>query len=112
VLNEGVADFLADRALGCQATGSVVYGYGDRHERELWSEFQQAKHRTDHSRWLHNGLTSTDRPANLGYWMGYQIAKAYYEQATNKRHAVYSLLHIRDYDALLEASGYAKRMER
>ena len=112
VLNEGVADFLGDLAVGCQATGSVVYGYGDQHERQLWLEFQQAKHGTDYSRWLHNGLTSTDRPANLGYWMGYQIAKAYYDRATDKRQAVYELLHIRDYDALLEASGYAKRMER
>jgi hypothetical protein len=112
VLNEGVPDFLTDRAVGCQTTRSVVYAYGERHQRELWVEFQQAKHGTDYSRWLHNGLTSTDRPANLGYWMGYQIAKAYYERATDKRRAVYDLLHIHDYDALLEASGYAKRMAR
>ncbi len=112
VLNEGVPDFLTDHAVGCQATGSVVYGYGDRHERELWVEFQQAKHGTDYSRWLHNGLTTTGRPANLGYWMGYQIAKAYYERAPDKRQAVYDLLHIHDYDALLAATGYAERMER
>jgi hypothetical protein len=111
VLNEGVPDFLTDHVVRCEAT-SVAYAYGDRHQRDLWVEFQQAKHGTDYSRWLHNGLTSTDRPANLGYWMGYQIAKAYHDRATDKRQAVYDLLHIRDYDALLEASGYAKRMER
>lgn len=111
-LNEGVADFLAGQAVGCHATGEAVYAYGDKHEPELWSEFQEGMHGTDYGRWLYNGATSTDRPANLGYWMGYRIAEAYYEQAEDKRRAIYDLLHISDYNALLVASGFAERMDR
>lgn len=111
-LQEGVADFLTAQAVGCLATGADVYAYGDEHERELWAEFQEAMHGTDYSRWLHNGLTSTDRPANLGYWMGYQIAEAYYQRTADKRQAVYDLLHIRDYDAFLSRSGYAEHFTK
>ena len=36
--------------------------------------------------WIANSEQETDdKPADLGYWVGYQICKAYYEQATNKK---------------------------
>jgi hypothetical protein len=111
-LAEGTADFLGEQAAGCRATGAFVYACGEAHERELWPEFQQAMHGSDTSRWLHNGLTSTDRPANLGYWMGYRIAKAYYERARDKQRAVSDLLHISDYDGVLVASDYTNPVKR
>ena len=47
-----------------------------------------------------------DRPGDLGYWMGYLIAKAYYERARDKAKAIREILTIRDFDRFLEASGY------
>jgi uncharacterized protein YjaZ len=106
-LREGVADFLAMRTVHCTAAASVVYEYGDAHEAALWSEFQEAMRGTDLQQWLYNGPTSPDRPANLGYWMGYQIAEAYFAKASDKEQAVYDLLHVSDPAQLLARSGYA-----
>jgi hypothetical protein len=67
-------------------------------------------HGTDYSRWLYNGWNAKvlgDRPADLGYWMGYQISKAYYDSATDKRRAVREILSIRDFDRFVTQSGYA-----
>ena len=111
-LMEGVADFITDRAIGCYPTAAATYQWGAAHERELWEDFRATMHRADHSKWLYNGNISSERPTNLGYWMGYQIAQAYYDRAANKAVTVHELLHIRDFAALLEASGYADRFEQ
>jgi hypothetical protein len=43
----------------------------------------------------------------MGYWVGYRIARAYYDRAADKRRALNEILTIRDFDAFLAASGYA-----
>lgn len=42
-----------------------------------------------------------DWPQNLGYWMGSRISRPYYEQADSKRQAIYDLLDMQDYAAIL-----------
>jgi hypothetical protein len=111
VLVEGVADFITQKAIGCVQTAAATYAWGETHERELWQQFAQEMAGTDYSKWLYNGNTIKDRPDQLGYWMGYQIAEAYYERAQDKRQAIHDLLNIRDYRALLDASGYATRFQ-
>lgn len=41
-----------------------------------------------------------------GYWMGYQIVKAFYERMEDKETAIFELLNIRDFKAFLLKSGY------
>ena len=53
----------------------------------------------------------TDRPPDLGYWMGYKIAEAYYQKAEDKTQAVADIIQMKDADAFLEASGYAKKFD-
>jgi len=43
-------------------------------------------------------------PRNGMYWAGYLISKSYYENATDKKQAIYDLLHIQDYEAFFEKS--------
>ncbi|MEW5929265.1 MAG: hypothetical protein AB1941_17560 [Gemmatimonadota bacterium] len=107
-LNEGVADFVAELISG-RHINPAAHAYADLHERELWCEFRGQMHGTDTSGWLYNGARSTDRPGDLGYVMGYRIARAYHERAADKRRAVAEMLKIRDFDAFLAASGYAER---
>jgi len=110
-LVEGVADYLTDRAVGCYPTAAATYAWGDAHEGALWEEFRGAMLGTDYGGWLYNGGEGAERPDNLGYWVGYQIAEAYYERAEDKGQAVYDLLHIHDFGAFLEASSYAERFD-
>ena len=105
-LIEGVADFLAIQSVGCTGTADAVYAFGESHEEQLWAEFRTAMDGTEFGNWFYNGDRSTDRPANLGYWMGYKIAAAYYRRSSNKQQAVDELLHIRDFHDVLLRSGY------
>jgi hypothetical protein len=112
VMTEGVADFVTHEAVGCVQTAATTYAWGEAHERELWRQFQQEMHGSDYSKWLYNGNTIKDRPDQLGYWMGYQIAEAYYNRAADKRRAIRELLNIQDHRAVLAASGYGERFDK
>ena len=107
-LVEGVADFVAELISG-RHINPAAHAYGDAHESALWCEFRGAMHGTDTGAWLYNGAGSAERPGDLGYYVGYRIAKAYHERAADKRRAVAEMLKIRDFDAFVAASGYAER---
>ena len=107
-LNEGVADFVAELISG-RHINPAAHAYGDAHESALWCEFRGRMHGTDTGAWLYNGAGSAERPGDLGYYVGYRIAKAYHERAADGRQAVAEMLKIRDFDAFVAASGYAGR---
>jgi uncharacterized protein YjaZ len=88
---------------------SHLRAYGDAHEADLWREFRAAMNESDVSKWLFQGDKSKDRPADLGYYMGYRIAQSYYEHAADKTRAVRDILTVRDYEAFLRDSHYADR---
>src|SRR5256885_669161 len=50
-----------------------------------------------------NAATAKEKPADLGYYVGYLITQAYYRNAKDKRKAVYDLLNIQDARAFYEA---------
>jgi hypothetical protein len=107
-LTEGSADFLAELVSGGHIT-NPAYGYGDAHEAELWSEFKTAMDSTNLSAWMYQGdRVPPGRPADLGYWMGYTISKAYYAKAADKKAAVKEILLFTDPKAFLAASGYRR----
>ena len=103
-LVEGTADLVAELLTGKPRRNE----YGEAHEAELWREFQRDMHSRDHDAWLYNGRSRKDsaRPPDLGYWMGYRIAKAYFERSSDKAAALHQLLTTHDFDAIVAASGY------
>ena len=107
-IQEGSADFIAKLLVGGH-TNEHIQAWADPREKELWREFTQRMHGSDFSGWLYDGDKAKDRPADLGYWMGYKIAEASYEQAKDKHVAIKRLLEINDFDAFLVASGYGEK---
>ena len=107
-IGEGAADFVATLAANGHIN-KVAHVYGDQHEKELWEEFKVQMAQNDLSRWLYNGDKIQDRPADLGYYMGYKICESYYNKTKDKKKAVSDILSIQDYGAFLEQSGYAKK---
>ena len=106
-ITEGVADVVAEVLTGEQKRS----GYGEAHEAALWVEFQRDMHRRDYGGWLYNGRSqraADGRPADIGYWVGYRIARAYYDRGPDKSRALHEMLTIRDFDAFLVASGYPR----
>lgn len=76
-------------------------------EATLWAEFRAEMNGTDTSRWLYNqGSATASRPGDLGYFIGYRIARAYYLKATDKRAALREIIEVSDATAFLTASGY------
>ena len=110
-IQEGSADFIGEMICG-RSINHHLKDYGRAHERELWEEFRQAMHKTDTSEWLYNGNSSRDRPADLGYYIGYRIAEAYYKRAADKKQAVKDILNIGSFEQFVEASGYGKQFAK
>ena len=123
-LQEGVADFVA-----WLATGRVPHPeraqWAAQREAQVWADFvadreavarMPSEDRSDRSkgsaiyRWVGNaGSPPEGWPDELGYWVGMQIAQAYFDAADDKRAAVKELLNADDARVILERSGYAER---
>jgi len=114
VLTEGSADFIGSLTSG-NHTNAPAHAFGNAHESDVWRRFEHDMHGTDDRDWIANGgsdRVSDTWVADLGYYVGYQIAKAYYERAADKRQAIRDLLEDRDPDEILRVSGYAARFAR
>jgi len=102
---EGSADFIAELV-----TGRLVHNeYAEAHEDQIKTDFRRDALTKEYRLWLYNGGRD-DRPeglpADLGYWVGYQITKSYYERAPDKRAALDEILSIRDFKDFWRKSGY------
>jgi hypothetical protein len=104
---EGSANLIAEVVTGVPSRNE----YAEAHEAELWAEFAREMHEKDYSRWLWNGANPKrgDRPADLGYWIGYRITKSYYDRSPDKARAIHDILTIHDFDRFLSASGYPEQ---
>jgi len=106
-LSEGMADFVAELVTG-RITNARLHPYGNAHEKELWAAFQQEMLGKDSHNWIANGRQETpEKPCDLGYYVGYRIVQAYYQQAADKKQALADILNIRSAPDFLARSGYA-----
>jgi len=48
-----------------------------------------------------------EKPADLGYFIGYRIAQAYYNSAADKRAALRDIVRGADVEGILARSGYS-----
>lgn len=102
---EGAADFIAELVSGIKGN-QEANKYGNEHKEELCKEFVEKMYKKDLQDWLYGTSGKDNRPNDLGYWIGYEIVKAYFEKAKNKKLAVNHILNIEDYDKFLRKSKY------
>jgi len=115
VIGEGSADFLAAVVLEKDLANHFLDDYAKPKTKEIWALFQAQRSRTNSSGWLYGGNVNKlfpDAPNDLGYWLGFQICRAYYEKATDKKQAIHDILNIKDFDAFVTDSGYPEEMKR
>ncbi|MGS2727147.1 gliding motility protein GldB-related protein [Psychroserpens sp. BH13MA-6] len=105
---EGMADFIAELVTGIKGN-QEANKYGNEHKEELCREFVGKMHGNDMQDWLYQTSGKDNRPNDLGYWIGYEIVKAYFDKANDKKLAVNHILNIEDYDRFLKESGYLKK---
>jgi uncharacterized protein YjaZ len=106
-LIEGSADFIGELVSGGNINARLR-DWALPREHDLFVEFQGAMAGTDITQWLYNqGTANAARPGDLGYFVGYRIAEAYYNAKADKAAAVRDIIEVKDAAALLQASGYA-----
>lgn len=102
---EGSCDYITRHYLGLNINASLT-GYGDPHFCELMTEFQKdmTENPYDISNWLYNGNDSRERPADLGYYIGYRITEEYFRNSDNERKAMKRLLKLGKYRKVYKIS--------
>lgn len=105
-LREGTAELIAVLTTG-RLINPVGERYGLAHERELWAKFREEMYRRETGDWMFVRPSNHEWPPDLGYWVGYRIAKSFFEAATDKRRAVRDMLALTDFVTFVAASQYA-----
>lgn len=110
-LVEGAAEFVAE-----QMTGSVAYPllhqWAAGREKELETAFVAERDmKALGSRWLYNPQGKDGWPGDLGYWVGYRVAKSYYDRASDKAAAIRAIIEMKDPAAFLAESGWSPGMK-
>ena len=104
-LVEGGAELIAELTSG-EASESHLQRWTKGREREIGKAFLADVDSTDLKPWLYNGVGTPEKPGDLGYWVGYCIAKSYYTHAKDKRLAIKMLFELRDPKKILADSGW------
>ena len=108
-IKEGACDFITELVIDRQMTNNYIK-YGLAHEGELKEQFKKEMFSTAFNNWMYNGSSATT-VADLGYFMGYAICKAYYNKAADKPQAIKDIITL-DYDdqekveSFLQQSGF------
>ncbi len=104
-IKEGSADFIAELVTG----RPVRNEYAEAHAQEIHDAFLRDASSKEFADWLYNGGNPNrpeGLPPDLGYWVGYQITKSYYERASDKQAALDEILSIRDFEEFFDESGW------
>ncbi len=105
-LIEGGAEFVAELIGGSVGYSHLAAATKGR-EKALEAEFAAEQDETAMgSDWLYNGMGTPERPGDLGYWVGYRIAKARYQGAEDKNAALKDIIEMEDAKAFLARSGW------
>ncbi|WP_347217605.1 DUF2268 domain-containing putative Zn-dependent protease [Chryseobacterium sp.] len=109
-LKEGSADFIAELLTGKKVEAPYI-DYGMQHQNSLWNDFEKEMNGEDFQNWLSNTATIKDKPADLGYFMGYIITKRFYDKSKDKQSAINIIMNLdfsntAETEQFLEKSGY------
>jgi len=106
VLTEGMADFLGEMISG-KNINQRLHNWAKGKEKRIWQAFLKDMDFDRYGNWIANANQETaDHPADQGYWIGYQICRAYYEKAGDKGKAIYEMLHLTNAKEFLRKSGW------
>ena len=97
VMVEGMADFIGELISG-KTANPRLHTWAKGREKQIWADFKKDMYLNKANHWIANSDEETaDKPADLGYWVGYYICKAYYQNSPDKKKAIDDMLHVKDY---------------
>ena len=111
-IKEGMADFIGELISGGTAN-EKIFEWARGKEQQIWADFKKDMYFNRSKNWIANYSTaSKDSYPDLGYWIGYEICKSYYENTKDKQQAIYDMLHIRDYRKFLSDSKWESKLKK
>ena len=114
VMSEGSADFIATLVADGTVNDKAAAWY-QQHKAEVWARFESDMASLpdgENGLWLYAGKSRRPEgwPRDLGYVIGADIARTYYDNAADKKQAVEDILKARGRaSAFLAESGYAEQ---
>lgn len=109
-LVEGAAEFVAEKMSGSVGY-PLLHRWAKGREAGLETAFLAEKDgKAIGSRWLYNQQGKDGWPGDLGYWVGYRVAKSHYDRAPDKAAALREIIEMRDPAAFLAESGWTPGM--
>jgi uncharacterized protein YktA (UPF0223 family) len=107
-----MADFIGELISGSTANEKLME-WAKGKEKRIWENFKKDIYYDRYNNWIANGHQATpDNLPDQGYWVGYQICKAYYENANDKKKAIKEMLNIRDYKKFLVDSKWEEKLSK
>lgn len=110
-LYEGVAEFVAHKALGIPSPIPQIE-FGKKHAQRIREVYEtEMFYNNLLYKWLDGSAPNEFGMRDLGYYVGYQICENYYEKATDKAQAIKTMIEL-DYtneaavDDFITKSGY------
>jgi Bacterial Ig-like domain len=110
---EGVAEFVTEKVMGTSSTLPAI-AYGKQNEEKVRQAFASHMFNIDYGFWLYNDVENEFGLRDLGYYVGYTIAEAYYNRAEDKTKAIKEMIEVDANDeqalaAYVDQSGYFNR---
>lgn len=102
---EGAADFLSFLVCGSHIN-EYVHEWANEKEKEIWDEFKKEMYTKNTQNWIGNADRAKNKPADLGYYIGFKICESYYNKQTNKKKAISDILKTTDWNEFYKKSGY------
>ena len=111
LLGEGGAAFITDLLFNYKVTigpgtfNSDQFKYCEQNKAKLWKDYKNIKDISQISNFFY-GNNPSYPVRSVGYYLGYQVCKQYYDKATDKKKAVKEIIEVTDYDKLVVESGF------
>lgn len=110
-LYEGVAEFVSVTAMGVPSAAPAI-PFGKSHEDAVRKQFEAEMFQGNKTyQWLWSDAENQFHVRDLGYYIGYEIAERYYQQAADKRAAIREMIEL-DYtdepqiEAFVDGTGF------
>jgi hypothetical protein len=112
-IEEGACEFIAELIVKKQLMFPYMT-YGRLHEQELWEKFKDEMYGKEIKNWLYNAGAAPGGIQDLGYFMGYEICKSYYNNEKDKQLAIRKIVELNYSDnnqvhEFFRKSGYANK---
>ncbi len=107
-LREGSAEFIAEIASGMSSTTPAV-AYGKKNRDQVFEQFKKEMFNRGTSYWVWSNMENQFGHRDLGYYIGYEMSKFYYDGSDNKDQALADLIEL-DYSDIKAVQEFVNQL--